>query len=243
MINEIQNHLKTLPPGKLICCNDKTKSRWYLSDSHNKSYLPKSNRHIAEQLAIKKYLLLQLEDLENEKKAIEFYLRHHSPTGKSELLLTTPSEYQKLLKPYFSPLQEDLSHWMNAPYDKNPIHKENLVHRSSSGNYVRSKSEMMIDMFLHVNNIPFRYECALQLDQIIIYPDFTIKHPRTSELFYWEHFGLMDNPSYAQNVPNKLRTYISNGIIPGINLITTYETQANPLSVEAIQKLVEYYFL
>ena len=88
----------------------------------------------------------------------------------------------------------------------------------------------------------FRYECALQLDQIIIYPDFTIKHPRTSELFYWEHFGLMDNPSYAQNVPNKLRTYISNGIIPGINLITTYETQANPLSVEAIQKLVEYYF-
>lgn len=132
---------------------------------------------------------------------------------------------------------------MNAPYDKNPVHIENLIHRSSSGNYVRSKSEMMIDMILHVNNIPFRYECALHLDNLVIYPDFTIRHPKTGELFYWEHFGLMDNSSYAQNVPNKLRTYISNGIIPGINLITTYETQANPLSIEAIQKLVEYYFL
>lgn len=186
---------------------------------------------------------MQLEDLENEKKAIEFYLRHHSPTGKSELLLTTPSEYQKLLKPYFSPLQEELTNWMNAPYQKNTSHTENLVHRSSSGNLVRSKSEMMIDMFLYVNNIPFRYECALELNGIILYPDFTIRHPKTGELIYWEHFGLMDNPSYAQNVPNKLRTYISNRIIPNINLITTYETQANPLSVEAIQKLVEYYFL
>lgn len=132
---------------------------------------------------------------------------------------------------------------MNAPYDKNLNHPENLIHRTSSGNYVRSKSEMMIDMFLHVNNIPFRYECALELNSLIIYPDFTIRHPKTGEFYYWEHFGLMDNPSYAQNVPTKLRTYISNDIIPDINLITTYETQANPLSVEAIKMLVEYYFL
>lgn len=242
-IKEIQNQLSTLPPGKLICCNDKTKCKWYISDSHHKFYLSKSNRSTAEQLAIKKYLLLLLEDLENEKKAIEFYLRHHSPSGKSEQLLTNPSEYQNLLKPYFSPLQEELSNWMNLPYEKKTNHAENLIHRSSSGNIVRSKSEMMIDMFLHVHNIPFRYECALHLENATIYPDFTIRHPKSGDFYYWEHFGLMDNPSYAQNVPNKLRTYISNGIIPSINLITTYETQSNPLSTEAIENLVKYYFL
>ena len=53
----------------------------------------------------------------------------------------------------------------------------------------------------------------------------------------------MDNSSYAQNASLKLRTYISNGIIPDIQLITTYETQAHPLSTEAIEKLVDYYFL
>lgn len=242
-IKEIQNQLSTLPPGKLICCNTKSSCKWYHSDSHNKSYLPKSNHSLAEQLAIKKYLLLLLEDLENEKKAIEFYLRHHSPSKKSELLLTTPSEYQKLLKPYFTPIQDELSDWMHSPYDKNPTHAENLKYRSSSGNLVRSKSEMMIDMFLHVHNIPFRYESALQLDHTIIYPDFTIRHPKTGDFYYWEHFGLMDNSSYAQNASLKLRTYISNGIIPDIQLITTYETQAHPLSTEAIEKLVDYYFL
>ena len=74
--------------------------------SHKKTYIPKSNKQLAEKLAVKKYLSLQLEDLENEKKAIQSYLRR-STHGKSIQLLTSHSEYQKLLKPYFSPLSEE----------------------------------------------------------------------------------------------------------------------------------------
>jgi len=53
----------------------------------------------------------------------------------------------------------------------------------------------------------------------------------------------MDDTSYCSNAFHKLQTYADHGIIPTIQLITTYETQANPLSTDVIQKIIEHYFL
>ena len=78
------------------------------------------------------------------------------------------------------------------PYEKNPKYPEHLIHKTVSGIYVRSKSESMIALQLYTEKIPFRYECALQLGETTLYPDFTILHPKTGEIFYWEHFGMMD---------------------------------------------------
>lgn len=242
-ICHIQKTLQTLPAGKLVCCQHQNTSKWYLSDGHTKAYIPKSNRSLAEQLAHKKYLLLLLDDLEKEKTALSFYLRHHSSISKSELFLTVPSECQKLILPYFAPRSKELADWMNTPYDKNTNHPETLIYKGISNTYLRSKSEVMIDMFLSSHHIPFRYECALVLGNIILYPDFTIRHPLTGHFYYWEHFGMMDNPSYIESTTSKLGLYSKHGIIPGIQLITTYETKENPLSPEIIEKYIEYYFL
>lgn len=242
-ICSVKEHLKHLPSGKLICSQNGEYQKWYQSDGHNKTYIPKSNKQLAEKLAIKKYLSLLLEDLENEKKAIQSYLKHSSVHEKSIDLITNHSEYQKLLKPYFSPLSEELSKWINAPYERNQKYSDQLVHKGSSGNYLRSKSESMIDMVLYIHKIPFRYECALSLGEATLFPDFTIRHPKTGEVFYWEHFGLMDNSEYAKNTYAKLQLYTNYGIIPSIQLITTYETKDHPLTADVIEKLVEDYFL
>lgn len=242
-INSIKKQLQHFPSGKLICSHNGNRYKWYQSDGKNKSYIPKKNRNLAEQLAIKKYLSLSLEDLENEKRAIEFYLRHHSPSAKAEQLLSGPSEYQNLLSPYFKPLSQELSDWMNAPYEHNSLYPEHLIHNSSSGNVLRSKSEAMIDMLLYMHKIPFRYECALELSGTTFFPDFTIRHPQTGDFYYWEHFGMMDEPTYSKSACYKLQQYVTHGIIPSIQLITTYETQEHPLSTEVIQKTIEHYFL
>lgn len=241
-ISSVKEHLKHLPSGKLVCSQNGKYQKWYQSDGHKKTYIPKSNKQLAEKLAIKKYLALHLEDLEKEKKAIESYLRH-STNRKSIELLSNHSEYQKLLKPYFSPISEELSNWANAPYERNQKYSEQLVHKGSSGNYVRSKSESMIDMILYLHKIPFRYECALNLDETTLFPDFTIRHPQTGEVFYWEHFGLMDNSEYSKNTYSKLQFYTNHGIIPSIQLITTYETREHPLTIDVIEKIVEDNFL
>ena len=241
-INSIKEQLDFLPPGKLICVQNGKYSKWFQSDGHTKTYIPKSNRQLAEKLAVKKYLSIQLKELEKERQAIECYLKRSRSINDAEKLLTETSEFQKLLKPHIQLLSEELSNWQNLNYEHNNQYPEQLIHNSCSGNMVRSKSEFMIDMYLYTHNIPFRYECALNLGETIIYPDFTIRHPETGETFYWEHFGLMDHQHYVKNAYYKLQTYANYGIIPSINLITTYETRDNPLTYEKIERIVEEYF-
>lgn len=243
-IKSIRNKLAELPDGKIVCARNGTNYKWYQSDGHEKVYIPKKDRHLAEQLAIKKYLSLLLEDLLHEKTAIDFYLRHHqNNVGKAHQLLTEASEYQRLLAPYFTPLSQELQDWENAPYEHNQQYQEQLIHKGCSGNLVRSKSESIIDTFLYINKIPFRYECALKMGEVTFFPDFTIRHPETGEVYYWEHFGLMDNSNYSKNTFSKLQFYTTHGIIPGIQLITTYETKENPLNSEIVEKIIRYYFL
>ena len=101
----------------------------------------------------------------------------------------------------------------------------------------------MIVKVLKENKIPYRYECQLLLDDIELYPDFTIRHPETGKLFYWEHFGWLDKAEYVKNMHSKLQLYTSNNILPGINLITTYENQENPLTFKAIEFQIQLHLL
>lgn len=242
-IKLIQTQINHLPEGKLICSRTENRYKWFCSDSHTKTYIPKSDRKFAEKLAMKKYLTLRLEELEKEKTAIQFYLRHHHTADKkSEQLLTEHSEYQRLLSPYFKPISQELREWMGEPYEQNPAYPDQLLHKGCTGKMLRSKSEVLIEMQLHKNRIPYRYEAKLFLKDSIVYPDFTIRHPENGKEYYWEHFGMMDNPAYAKKACEKLEKYALSGIIPSVNLITTYETKDHPLTADAIEEVVEQYF-
>ena len=243
-ILSIERQLEGLPEGSLTCARNATHYKWYYSDGHGQIYIPKRNRGFAEQLAMKKYLVLKLKELRNEKRAIESYLEKHDENQNvADELLINNSEYQKLLLPNFKPLTKELQEWEEAPYPVNQKYPQQLIHKTTSGKCVRSKSEAIISTLLSANKIPFRYECELKLGEIIIFPDFTILHPETRKIYYWEHFGRMDDEAYNRNVPIKLQTYISQGIIPSVRLITTYETMKNPLSAETVERIIKEYFL
>lgn len=158
-------------------------------------------------------------------------------------LLTEDSAYKELLAPFFKPASQELADWMNAPYTSSAPHPEQLIHATLTSVKVRSKSESMIATLLQQNNIPFRYECPLMLGNAIFHPDFTIRHPQTGSSYYWEHFGMMDDPNYVKNSISKLQLYVSHQIIPSIQLITTYETTKHPLTLDVIQRAIEHYFL
>lgn len=153
------------------------------------------------------------------------------------------SGYNELLAPHFKSYSEELIQWINSPYEHNTNHPEHLIHKCFSGNTVRSKSEAIIDMALFINKIPYRYECALLLEDTIFFPDYTVRHPQTGRLFYWEHFGMMDDLSYSKNTFSKLEFYNSHGLIPSVNLITTFETKNYPLNSQMVEKIIQHYFL
>ncbi len=54
---------------------------------------------------------------------------------------------------------------------------------------------------------------------------------------------MMDDPEYSENAFKKLQLYNTYGIIPSVNLITTFETKTNPLNSVYVRDLLEYYFL
>lgn len=241
-IQHLKEQLSSLPDGSLCCANNGKHCKWYCyTKKYGNTYIARENRHLAEQLAQKKYLQLRLWELSQEKEALNLYLTHHSDSLKSELLLQNP-HFHSLITPHFTPPSQELSEWMYTPYQKNPNYPEQLLFKSVSGNLVRSKSESVIDTLLYLNKIPFRYECALTLGSTTLFPDFTIRHPNQGTLFYWEHFGLMDNSSYSQNAFHKLQLYTVHGIIPSIQLITTYETKDCPLSIDTVEKIITHYF-
>ena len=74
----LHSKIESLPEGKIICTPNGKGYKWYRSDGHKSVYIPKSERKLAEQLAIKKYLQQIEVDCIQEKQAIDFYLRHHN---------------------------------------------------------------------------------------------------------------------------------------------------------------------
>lgn len=243
-INKIEQDLKNMPEGKFVCSHTGPYTKWFVSDGKKYTYIPKSERPLAEKLLLKKCYLKRLKYLKREQKAINYYLNHHDKkAAEEESAFFASIEFQDLLSSIYKIQSEELQEWANAPYNTNTNNPESLKHKATLGKMVRSKSEVLIDFLLTKYQIPFRYECELELGGRIIYPDFAIRHPITGKMFYWEHFGMIDNPEYCSNMLSKLHLYISNGIYPSINLITTYETKDIPLDITMLEKIIEFYFL
>lgn len=82
----------------------------------------------------------------------------------------------------------DADEWPQQPSKiGKPLYAEGLVHSTSKGMKVRSKSEALIAMLLDMNGIEYRYEAPLTLGDHTFYPDFAIMRPSDRKLFYWEH--------------------------------------------------------
>ena len=234
--------MEGLPSGNFVCCSTRGKSKWYVSDGHTKTYIPKKNKELACRLAYKKYVEASLSELYARKKALEVYYNSCSKIKPASSILSNSEEIRNLITPILTSISEEAKEWMTSPYIKNPKKPDALVHKSSSGNLLRSKSETIIDMCLFNANIPYRYECQLVLGNRVIYPDFTIFDVRRGRRIYWEHFGCMDNPEYAMKACEKIKLYVSNGIIPSIDLIITFETKENPLTADKVMNIIDEYF-
>ena len=92
--------------------------------------------------------------------------------------------------------------------------QEGLIHRTSRGLAVRSKSELIIAERLAAAGVAFEYEKPLTLAGRTRYPDFTIEDEISGRTIYWEHRGMLDRASYPASWEFKLRWYQENGVLP-----------------------------
>lgn len=74
--------------------------------------------------------------------------------------------------------------------------------------------------------------------EITVYPDFTILNKHNGKIIYIEHIGRLDDPSYANDFVRKVNTYIENNLIPGRDVVFTYETSKRPLDMRFLKKML-----
>lgn len=241
-IKRLQEELLQFPRGELLSCRNGKYTKWYISFGCKKEYLAKGNRKIAQELAKKKYLSHKLTELKQELAALNTYLSNLENIQSQSTFLSNNPQYIELLPDAYTKHFGNYEAWSLESYTANEKHPEGLIHMCKTGKYLRSKSEVIIANALFEQRIPFRYESVLELGDVTLYPDFTIIDSTTEKVFYWEHFGMMDDETYVHSWSQKMRIYIQNGIIPGVQLICTYETKDHPINSIQVQKIIDNFF-
>ncbi|MBE5906400.1 MAG: hypothetical protein E7277_06345 [Lachnospiraceae bacterium] len=238
----LEKEFKKFPPGKLLVAKDRKWNKWYCSLDGEKILIPKKNVEYAKTMARKRYVDAKLKDLKQEQFACEAYLRSHNKPSAITKFTEKTSPYYPLI---FSNTSKDaIMEWFHNSFTNNPEYPNQRIFKSSSGNYLRSKSEVLIDELLSRHHLLFHYEEILSFsDGSYFYPDFKIYSPKLGQFIYWEHFGKMDDPYYAEKTYRKISKYIQNGFLPQKNLIFTFETKDSPLDYEYVEMLIQQFFL
>ena len=116
--------------------------------------------------------------------------------------------------------------------------EDRLIHRTARGELVRSKSEVIIADRLYAHGLDYTYEPELELESKIKRPDFSVIDGDTGIKWYWEHCGMMSDPTYKRNWEDKKEFYKKNGIVEGKNLIVTYDDEKGGLDSYEIDQII-----
>lgn len=143
------------------------------------------------------------------------------------------------------------------------------TYKTMRGDYVGSKSEVIIADRLFMNGIPYHYEVAFTpeaknhtsrpvydlmgrvegyevigyspKDADTLHPDFYVLNKRTRTAYFWEHLGKMDDAEYCRKNLNRFMRILDAGYVIGKDLLVTHEDSRNPLMMERIDAIIEKY--
>ncbi len=140
--------------------------------------------------------------------------------------------------------QNDSVESINANYhpSKATFFPNNKVYESNNGVKVRSQQEQYIlNRLLQEKTFDIYYERPLSAAGCEKYPDFTIYNTETKNIFYWEHFGMLNHPQYDEYMMDKLKWYRQIGyksINEGGKLIVTRYDDENQF-IKSIENIIE----
>jgi len=114
-------------------------------------------------------------------------------------------------------------------------HLEALIHRTRKGIAVRSKSEVVVADIIEALGISYLYEEPLYSRgdaKDFRLPDFTVSFE--GDIYYWEHLGMLNVPSYREAWERKQKWYEENGFAD--RLITSRDGPDGSIDAAAIEQ-------
>ncbi|MDO4632672.1 MAG: hypothetical protein Q4B01_02315 [Eubacteriales bacterium] len=259
-IYEAEKYLADAPEGVLILSRSNRTDQYYRLTKSGKKYISKKEQQLLHDLAQKEYFqeylktakkeLVQIEELLQNYTAMQVNIKNGLTEKDSRMLgggkkNRRRAVIQKYIAPFEISDEEYLRSWTEVQYQKKEIDvaSEDAI-ITEKEEIVRSKSEKIIADKLFSMNVAYHYEKPLFLEPVgYIYPDFTVLNLAERKEYYWEHFGMMDQPEYCVSAIRKMETYIRNNYYPGRNVIFTFETREHPLNVRSVEKQIRKYLL
>ena len=153
------------------------------------------------------------------------------------------SSRKLLVSPHILPDDQYVYYWKLSHQADRSFYEESSIYDTQNNERVRSKSEVIIANMLSSFGVPYVYEPVLSLGQSEFRPDFIVLNVRTRTEYYWEHLGLLDDENYVKNAFRKIAVYENNGIIPGVNLILSFESTSVPFDIQLLKNLIKHFCL
>ncbi len=245
-IERCSNWLKTAPVGSLrLSCRKNGKPSYYHKlpkpDKEKRLSLEK-DKVLIRNLVLKDYYSKIIPVAASELAFVESLLN----MKKDQTLAKVYDELHTVRKTIISPIEvtkeKALSDWYKLRDVPNQEPKQgNYYIPTERGELVRSKAEYKIANALFKAGIPYKYEFPYKTRSgLILHPDFSVRNKNTGEFFFWEHFGMMDDPKYLKNqFMFKIDQYAKDGILIGKELIATF----GELNEEIIEETIKQFLL
>ena len=247
----------------------------YSKKTGNQVYIRKTDKDQLARLATNQYETKLKTAAEKEKHQIDSCLEILSkdPESSDVNKVKIPEQIKQHVRSSELTREGYARKWQesNSVVKKRRTHKQDDYHKFKTlrGDYVASKSEVIIADRLFVKGIPYHYEIAFTpeatvdlsrpvynelgmisgyevigfspFDEDTLHPDFYVLNTRTRKAYFWEHLGMMDDPEYCKKNFNRFMRILDAGYIIGEDLIVTHEDKKHPLMTEEIDRIIEKY--
>ena len=195
-------------------------------------------------IARRMYAQKQLEDLKCQKHFLENIIKYQTHESAGDRFLAAHPGINSLISSGMPPQNDWAAQWKKQPYPRNMQYPDKLIYSTVVPDLkVRSKSEADIVACFELYKVPYHYEELTDFNGTTLATDFTCLNVKSGNIWYWDHRGMMDDPSYINKTLYCDSVYLKAGVIPFINLIITTETKEHPLDIQWVKRLIEYYLI
>ena len=232
--------------GEKIRVSSGKSGRHYLVkfEGGTEKYLRKSEMDLARKIVQGEYDERIVAAARSELVTLRALLNKYDKGTVEEIYDALAPARRELVEPILMPDDEFIRKWLDEPYEKAWFGPGEHGYCTSNQLLVRSKSEVIFADKYAEHSIPYKYEYPLYLEGFgTTRPDFTLLKIKYRRVIYHEHFGMMDDPEYAERAIRKIHAYEDNGYILGRDLIATFETKSDPIDASDAEMLIRRYLL
>lgn len=206
-------------------------------------YLGKKDSAKLRRFVENQFRIKRLELLKANKFVLEDFLAGYREYGVSEVYNLLSGAYSELPRVAFVDRRfQEIWDWAHEPYEKNLRKYPNAVNKSKLGERTRSKGETILHNEIIARGIPFRYDGLLVLEdidgtEVDRYPDYLFLCYDGSMIAI-EHLGRLDRMGYALETAEKLRVYLLNGFVLGVNLFLTSDDKDHGMDSQVADNIL-----